>query len=59
MITEIMNINRLLWWLSWHYGIYLCLAILTNNEECHFSRSSLGQTYTCVMIMCIQTTCQI
>ena len=28
MITEIMNFNRLLW--------YLCLAILTNNEECHF-----------------------
>ena len=32
---------------------YLCLAILTNNEECHFPRSTtcLGQTYTCVMIM--------
>ena len=40
---------------------YLCLAILTNNEECHFSRSPtcLGQTYTCVMIMCISTSCQI
>ena len=39
----------------------LCLAILTNNEECYFSRSTtfLGQTYTCVMIMCIYTTCQI
>ena len=28
------------------------LAILTNNEECHFTRSTtcLGQMYTCVMI---------
>ena len=36
-------------------GKYLCLAILTNTEECLFSRSTtcLGQTYTCVMIMCI------
>ena len=34
-------------------GKYLRLAILTNNEKCHFSRSTtcLGQTYTCVMIM--------
>ena len=31
------------------------LAILTNNEECQFSRSTtcLGQTFTCVMIMYI------
>ena len=29
---------------------YLRLAILINNENFHFSRS-LGQTYTCVMIM--------
>ncbi len=36
-------------------GKYLCLAIMTNNEECQFSRSTtcLGQTYTCDMIMCI------
>ena len=37
-------------------GKYLCLAILTNNEACHFSRSTtcLGQTgVTSVMIMCI------
>ncbi|KAK2175149.1 hypothetical protein NP493_748g02000 [Ridgeia piscesae] len=51
MITEMRNFNRLLWWLP--YGIsvkYLCLASLTNNEECQFSRSTtcLGQTYTCV-----------
>ena len=28
----------------------LCLAILINNEECHFSRSTicLGQTYACM-----------
>ena len=34
-------------------GKYLRLAILSNNEKCHFSRSTtcLGQTYTCVMIM--------
>jgi len=27
-------------------GLYLCLAILTNNEECHFLRCTtcLGQT---------------
>ena len=33
-------------------GKYLRLAILTNNEKCHFSRSTtcLGQTYTSVMI---------
>ena len=30
-------------------GKYSCLAILTNNEKCHFSR--FGKTYTCVMIM--------
>ena len=49
MVTDIMNCNRLLWWLSWHSGKYLSLAILTNNEECHFSRSitCLGQTYAC------------
>ena len=31
----------------------ICVAILTNNEECQFSRSKtcLGQTYTCVMII--------
>ena len=31
---------------------YLCLAVLTNNEECHFSRSTtcLGQTYACVIV---------
>ncbi|KAK2174965.1 hypothetical protein NP493_761g00032 [Ridgeia piscesae] len=31
-------------------NVYLCLAILTNNEECQFSRNTtcLGQTYTCV-----------
>ena len=36
-------------------GKYLCLAILTNNEECQFSRSTtcLGHMHTCVMIMCV------
>ena len=53
------------WWLNGgchgNAGLYLCLAIMTNNEKCHFSRSKtcLGQTYTCVMIMRIYTTCQI
>jgi len=30
---------------------YLCLMILTNNEECHFlcSTTCLGQMYKCVM----------
>ena len=34
---------------------YLCLRILTNNEECQFTcfTTCLGQTCTCVMIMCI------
>ncbi len=57
MITEIINFNRLLYYVGCHgnSGKYLCLAILTNNEECQFSRSTtcLGQTYTCVIIMCI------
>ena len=34
---------------------YLCLPDLTNIEESQFSCSitCLGQTYTCVMIVCI------
>ena len=34
--------NQLLWLLPCHgiSGKYLCLVILTNNEECHFSRST-------------------
>ena len=41
MIVKIMHFNRLLWW------YYLCLAILTNSEECHFSSSTtcLGHMY--------------
>ena len=37
---------------------YLCLASLISNEVSHLSRR-FGQIYTCVMIMCIKTTCQI
>ena len=35
-----------------NFGKYLCLAILTNNEEYHFWRSitCLGKKYTCVVL---------
>ncbi|KAK2188512.1 hypothetical protein NP493_130g04018 [Ridgeia piscesae] len=53
MITEIIILIDYYGGCHGSSGKYWCLAILTNNEECQFSRSTtcLGQTYTCVMIM--------